>query len=445
MAACVTTPSSNASQPKDRPRLKVLVCAYACSPIRGSELGVGWGWVEAISKYHDLWVITGADCKDEIEAELSRRPELQTRLRFHYIPRTRYLRMEKVWHPAYLYTYKHQWQKAAYEVGRRLHSEIGFDIVHQLTYVGFRVPGQLWQLDVPFVWGPIGGLEQTTWALLPALGVRGCLHFVARNLFNDWDRRFSRAPKLAFAKADGGIISATTGIQKEIRRFYNHESEVVSEIGLPPITREAPVRRLSSEPLALLWSGLLNPGKALQFLLEALQLLPTELKWRLTILGDGPCAATWRKQARARGIADRCDWLGQVPRDVVLHQMQSAHALVITSVYELTSTVLVEALANGLPVLCPDHCGFKDAITPECGIRVSAHSRRELVRGLRDGIVRLNDEPSRFLLAEGALARSADYAWNHKARIVSEIYCRKSRTGKAKAEQETQNSEKSIL
>ena len=40
-------------------RLKVLVGAYACSPSRGSEPGVGWGWVEAISKYHDLWVLTG--------------------------------------------------------------------------------------------------------------------------------------------------------------------------------------------------------------------------------------------------------------------------------------------------------------------------------------------------------------------------------------------------
>ena len=95
-----------------RSRLKVLVGAYACSPSRGSEFGVGWGWVEAISKYHDLWVITGTQCKDEIEAELARRPELRSRIRFHYIARTRYLWAEKLWPPAYLFTYKHQWQKA---------------------------------------------------------------------------------------------------------------------------------------------------------------------------------------------------------------------------------------------------------------------------------------------------------------------------------------------
>jgi glycosyltransferase involved in cell wall biosynthesis len=399
-----------------------LVGAYACSPSRGSEYGVGWGWVKSISKYHDLWVLTAAHCRDEIEAELSRRPELQNKVRFHYIPRTRYLQTEKFWPPAYLYTYRNQWQKTAYEIGRGLHESIGFDVVHQLTYVGFRVPGFLWQLDVPFVWGPIGGLEQTTWALIPALGVRGGLYFMARNLLNEWDRRVSLIPKRAFAKADGGIIAATTRIQKEIRRFYGHESSVISEIGLPHVTRQTPVQRLPDEPLALLWCGNHLPGKALPFLLSALQMLPADLKWGLTIIGDGLCSPEWRRFAKANGIGDRCDWLGQVSRETVLQRMQTAHILVVTSVYDLTSTVVVEALANGLPVICPDHCGFADAVTPECGIKVPAASRRELVLGLRDAIVRLADESLRLRLANGALRRSLEYGWDIKARMLNDIY-----------------------
>ena len=402
------------------PRLKVLVSAYACSPSRGSEYGVGWGWIEAISKYHDLWVLVGAHCKDEVEAELLLRPELRSRIRFHYLPRTRYLWAEKFWHPAYLHTYKNQWQRDAYEAGKRLHERIGFDIVHQLTYVGFRVPGLLWKLDVPFVWGPIGGLEQTTWALLPALGVRGCLHYAARNLLNDLHRRLKEAPKRAFARADGGIIAATSGIQREIRRFYGHDSVVISEIGLPPGMREAPASRSPSEPLALLWCGNHLPGKALPFLLGALRLLPSGLDWRLVIVGAGPCTAKWQRIAQDYGVADRCDWLGQVPRQTV------AHALIITSVHDLTSTVLVEALANGLPVVCPDHCGFQDAITPECGIKVPAASKLQIVKGLRDAIVRLNDEPVRYRLAQGALNRSWFYEWDRKGSLASEIYFKKS-------------------
>jgi glycosyltransferase involved in cell wall biosynthesis len=102
--------------------------------------------------------------------------------------------------------------------------------------------------------------------------------------------------------------------------------------------------------------------------------------------------------------------------------MQLAHALVVTSVYDLTSTVVVEALANGLPVICPDHCGFPDAVAPECGIRVKASSKREIVAGLRDAIIRIYDENFRFQLAQGALARSQYYEWERKARAVDGIY-----------------------
>jgi glycosyltransferase involved in cell wall biosynthesis len=405
-----------------RRRLKVLVGAYACSPPNGSEGGIGWGWVEAISKYHDLWVLTSDQCRQDIETELARRPELQSRMRFYYVPRERYLRAERIWPPFYLYTYKHQWQKAAYEAGKRLHGEIGFDVVHQMTYTSFRVPGMLWHLDVPFVWGPIGALEQTTWALIPALGLRGALHFLARNLWNDWDRRFSRTPRLAFDKADGGIIAATAGTRKEIRRFYGHESTVICENGLPPITRGTPVRRLPSEPLHLLWCGHLIPRKALPFLFSALQLLPPRLKWKLTIIGDGPCAASWYRLAQVKGISDRCEWLGQVTREMVLRRMQTAHTLVVTSVYDLVSSVVVEALANGLPIICPDHCGFKDAITSECGIKVPATSKRQLVEGLSDAICLLLEEDRRWELARGALARSSAYHWEAKARALDEIY-----------------------
>ncbi len=230
-------------------------------PARGSEYGVGWGWVAAIAKYHDLWVITGEQCRNEIEAYLASTPELKCRLQFHYIPRKRYEWAEKIWHPFYLYTYKNQWQSAAFEGGTRLHAKIGFDIIHQLTYVGFRVPGELWKLDVPFVWGPIGGLEQTSWSLIPALGTRGVLHYTARNLLNDWDRRFKQLPRRALAKADGGVISATSGIQKELRRFYGRDSVVISEIGLPPMTRRDPVSRQATEPLILLWCGNHLPAK----------------------------------------------------------------------------------------------------------------------------------------------------------------------------------------
>ena len=64
-------------------RLRIIVAAYACSPVRGSELGVGWGWVKALAQRHDLCVLTVEQFKDEIEEELDRHPELRGRFAGH--------------------------------------------------------------------------------------------------------------------------------------------------------------------------------------------------------------------------------------------------------------------------------------------------------------------------------------------------------------------------
>ena len=161
--------------------MKVLACAYACNPSRGSEDGVGWGWVNAIAQHHHVWVLTAGYHRRDLEEALRSEPEKSRNLHFVYVK-------EKSWHyrptppwigiensiikPIMNWSYQ-LWLGDAFRLGARLHREIEFDLVHQLTYVGFRFPGHLWKLDIPFVWGPIGGLENTPWHLLPSMDVRG--------------------------------------------------------------------------------------------------------------------------------------------------------------------------------------------------------------------------------------------------------------------------------
>lgn len=406
-------------------RRKILVCAYGCNPRRGSEGAVGWGWSEAISRHHDLWVITAERERADIEAELARRPELRERMHFSYVPRRRWLWLERLWPPAYLWSYRLQWQPAAYEVARRLHEEIAFDLAHQLTYVAFRVPGHLWKLDIPFVWGPIGALENTPWRLLPTMGLKGALHFAGRNLFNSLHKRFLPAPKRAFRKARGGIIAATDGVRREIARWYGEASDVICEVGLPPSVAVEPSRRQPGEPLRLAWSGLHQPAKALPLLLQAAADLPRRVTWELDILGQGPCTAKWKRLARRLGIADRCRWHGWVAREDALAVVRNAHVFTITSLKELTSTVLLEALAQGVPVVCPDHCGFSDVIRENCGMKLPIPTPKRFQEELGRAITRLaNDEPLRHRLAAGALERAADFSWETKAKLVDRIYRR---------------------
>jgi hypothetical protein len=45
--------------------LKVLVSAFAFSPIKASEFSVGWDYVRAISSRHEVWVIARLLCYNQ--------------------------------------------------------------------------------------------------------------------------------------------------------------------------------------------------------------------------------------------------------------------------------------------------------------------------------------------------------------------------------------------
>ena len=65
----------------------VLVAAYACNPVQGSEEAVGWNWVRSIAAIADkVTVITAAFHRADIEAAGDPGPDL----RFVYVPHRSY-------------------------------------------------------------------------------------------------------------------------------------------------------------------------------------------------------------------------------------------------------------------------------------------------------------------------------------------------------------------
>ena len=412
---------------------KVLISAYACNPYQGSEEGVGWGWVQAASKKNELWVLTAHYHRPDHEKAKREFPDQFDNLTFVYVPqRPWHYRLTPVWQyiessmfKPIMNTAYRLWQRDAYVVAKNLEKEVTFDLVHQITYVGFRFPGHLWKLDIPFVWGPIGGLENTPWRFLPQLGVGGCLYYAGRNLINTFDKRYLPGPKKAFKKGSGGIVAATNSIQKEILRHYAVDSKIICETGPVQETTHEHSLREPGELLKLTWSGQHLPGKALPLLLSALSRLLTKIDFQFDILGAGSCTQKWRRLAKKLRIDQQCRWHGQVPRSEAIEIVHHSHLFAITSLKDLTSSVLLEALSQGVPVICPDHCGFADVVTGECGIKIAVHTPRQFVADLTSAIELLaKDEKKRRNLAKGALRRIEDFSWEKKARQVDLIYRR---------------------
>jgi len=405
-------------------RLKILVSAYACSPIRGSEPGMGWGFIRALAKYHDLWVIVEQEkFHEEVENGLKDYPEFKENVNFYFISKKRHRLLRKIWPPSYYWFYR-EWQREALKLSRELCGQVQFDLVHQLNMVGFREPGYLWQLDLPFVWGPIGGVVQMPVKFLPSLGWYGFFYYLGRNIVNWMQSRFLLRPKLAARRAGSGLISATTDTAVMVEKLWGMKSRVLCEISLPDnVATTYTVRNIELEPLRLVWNAGHFPRKALPILLRSLASLPDNVKWSLDILGQGRETIKWQKLAQVLGVNDGCEWHGWVRRDVVLQVMSKGHLMVISSLQDLTSTVTIEALSQGLPIVCLDHCGFSDVVTDACGIKIPVTDMNGVVKGMADAITLLAaDEVLRREMAAGALERAVKYGWDNKAHQLTEIY-----------------------
>ena len=415
-------------------RLRVLAVAYACNPAKGSESGVGWGWVNAIAEGHEVTVITADFNSGDINRYLSEHEgATSNNLRFiyvrnrpwHYRPTGIWLTIENSPAKPIMNLAYQDWLRCAIEEAKREMAHNQYDLVHLITYVGWRFPGKFYRLGVPFVWGPIGGLKNTPWRLLPILGLRGALYYGARNIINSLQLNLLRGPRRALRAAGDGVIAATSEIQKELWERFGTKSHVICEVGQPQQIVATPKNRGEGEPIRICWSGLHLPGKALHLLLHAAARLPQDVDYSIEILGDGPCNRKWRSLASRLGIDDRCHWYGWLPHDESLAVMRDSHVFAITSIKDLTSTVAVEAVSLGLPVVCLDHCGFADLVTSECGIKVYPGSRPQIVSDLSKALGTLyRDEARRKRLAQGGIRRSRDYSWSSKMADLGNVYPR---------------------
>lgn len=391
-----------------RRRAKLLLLAYACSPSHGSDEAVGWNWALQAARFADTWVICEKTAYQDLVEGFFREQGRPEGLNFVFVEKPQWLRaLGRI--PGFYYLTYNWWHRRAFRAAQRLHETHRFDAAHQLNYCGYREPGYLWKLGVPFLWGPIGGTQNVPWRFLPTLSLRSAAAEALRGVLNHLQLRLSRRVRHAASRA-AVLMTANSTTQNDFRRVHNAESMLLCEVQLSEMTGRVRRANQRGDTLRLLWSGLFHEFKGLGLLLSALALLPPETRWHLDVVGDGRSRRRWMRRAARLGLIDRITWHGWRPRSEALDHCRRADVFVFTSLRDTNGTVVLEALAAGAPVICLDHQGAGDIVTDRCGIKIPVTRPKETIAQLAKAIVALAGDAERLeSLSRSALARAAEY------------------------------------
>jgi glycosyltransferase involved in cell wall biosynthesis len=397
--------------------LRVLLSAYACEPAKGSEPGIGWHWAVEIARLgHEVHIVTRTNNVNAIRAGLAAIPEL--RLTVHGYDLPQWMRWWKKGKRG-IRLYYVLWQWGAYRFARRLHASAPFDLAHHITFGVFRHPSFMGRLGIPFVFGPVGGGESSPRALLQSLPWRGRLAErlrAAANHIASFDPLVRGTMRRAIL-----ICCNTKETMMRIPPRYRGKTICVHDVA---VDSEGIAGAISlAEGAEFLFVGRLLYWKGIHLALRALAQLRIEgLEARLTVIGDGSARAWLENLAHELTIEGAVSWRGWLARGDALAAYANHAAFVFPSLHDSGGTVVMEAMAQGLPVVCLDLGGPGEILPAGCGFKIHARDCSELqvVAELAGAMRELaSNQATRREVATNALSAARGMTWTA---LVSQAY-----------------------
>lgn len=408
--------------------MKILINAYACSPNMGSEPGMAWNWCVNLAKHCELFIITEGEFRDKIEAALPGLPQASN-MHFYYNPVSDRVR-QMCWNQGdwRFYKYYKEWQKKTADIARDICRKETIDILHQLNMIGFREPGYLWivskETEIPFVWGPIGGLKQFPMAYAEGSSMKMKFFMHLKNFLNRWQLKHDRRVDAAIKQASL-LVSSIPDSYRAIKKYKGMESVIIPETGtFMQANHVTDANRFTKEYLIILWVGKFDFRKRLDLAILALATAANP-KIVLKILGAGNKTQIEEAKSLVQrlGVADNVQWMGNCPHEQVVKEMQNANIFLFTSVNEDTSTVVLEAISNHLPVLCFDTCGMSAVITEDVGVKIPLTNPSHSVRDFAEKIEYLYHHREVLVqMSENCKKRAEELSWENKAKQMVELY-----------------------
>jgi glycosyltransferase involved in cell wall biosynthesis len=377
--------------------MRILLSAIACHPNRGSESGVGWKAAVALSSKHRVHVLTSKDETDGVKLALAtgKYPNLSftffgTDAPYH---ENRLIARLQSWH-RYM-----EWTRQSLEIARRLAAEQSFDLAHHVTYSSWRISSPLWQLDLPFVWGPVGGTAEYPSRLLSKLALRSAIFEVMRGISNRLSLH-SHSLKACVRKSSAVVASneetfaklhSLRGRQEGLHTLFPvfFTDEQVESL------RFNAAKKPLGFPLRLFAGGNMIGSKGLIFALEALHIAKREgIELQLTVGGYGPEIPFLRKKAQTLGIERLIDFHMGFDGDAYRQKLQNSHVFLLPSFRENAPGTILDAMLAGCVPVVVDASAQGDIVDKKFGFKVPVRSASQITSDIAAALIELARNPN---------------------------------------------------
>jgi glycosyltransferase involved in cell wall biosynthesis len=170
----------------------------------------------------------------------------------------------------------------------------------------------------------------------------------------------------------------------------------------------------------LLYVGRVAYEKNIDFLLRMFVKLRAHRPDALFVIaGEGPAREHLVKLARELGIEDHVRFIGYLDRNTDLPNCYAAgDAFVFASRTETQGLVLLEAMAQGTPVVSTAELGTRSILTPGCGAFVVAEDENSFAGAVQQALALKADDPRRAQLR----AHAESWASQAMARRLISFY-----------------------
>ena len=92
--------------------------------------------------------------------------------------------------------------------------------------IGIREPGYLWKINIPFIYGPVGGLTYYPKEFILNSGIYVFIYSLAYNIIRFIDLNFKSRTKFALKKAKKNVLASNSDTQNLLVKYFKVKSKL---------------------------------------------------------------------------------------------------------------------------------------------------------------------------------------------------------------------------